>query len=213
MDKNLHAITNIRIQRTITALEKNNMAGYYAANTDELKKLLDTLVADGETIGIGGSQTLFETGTIDYIKSRNVNFLDRNAEGLTREELVHVLRQALLADTFFTSTNALTEQGELYNIDGSGSRVSAMIFGPMQIIVICGANKIVPDMDAAIMRLRTVAAPANAERLHVETPCTKVGHCMDCANEKRICCHFVRQGFQRAKNRIKVIIMPDSYGY
>lgn len=213
MDQHLDIIRQKRIAKVIQALEKNNMQGFYAPDTATLHGLLDTLVADDETVSVGGSMTLFETNTIEYLHERNIQYLDRYKQGITREETTQIYRDAFYADTYITSTNALTENGELYNVDGNGNRVSAMIFGPKQVIVICGYNKICTDLSAAVDRVRKIAAPANTVRLNCETPCMTAGECKDCHSQRRICCSYVTLGFQRDKDRMKVIILPDSYGY
>ena len=213
MDKHLRVITEHHIRKTLAALKANNMDGYYVQTPDELHRLLDTLIRDGETLSVGGSETLFHTGTIDYLRGRDVHFLDRYEPGLTPEQLEAIRIGAFTADTYITSSNAITEKGELYNVDGRGNRVAAMIYGPKQVIVIAGANKLVSDLDEADLRIRTVAAPANNERLSTGNPCTKTGYCADCRLDSRICSAYVVLAHQAAKGRIKVILLPDGYGY
>lgn len=123
------------------------------------------------------------------------------------------MREAFFADTYLTSTNALTEEGELYNVDGNGNRVAAMLFGPKQVIVVAGYNKIVADMEAACRRIEKIAAPANVVRLGLSAPCAQTGECMHCHSEGRICCDYVRMGMQRTPGRIKVIIVGEPLGY
>lgn len=213
MNQHLEKIVEKRIEKVIAALRKNNMQGYFIKDAAALHQTLDTLIADGESVTVGGSVTLFETGTIDYLKGRNIRYLDRYAQGASREEVMQIFRDAFDADTYVTSTNALTEDGMLYNVDGNGNRVAAMIFGPKQVLVICGYNKICTDMDAAIDRVRKIAAPANTVRLNSGTPCTIKGECVDCRAVNRICCSYVTLGYQRVKDRIKVLILPDAYGF
>jgi len=179
MDNNLKSIMDKRIKRTMDNLEKNNMEAFYAEDASKVIEIVDTLVKDGETVSVGGSMTLFETGIIDYLKSGRFNYLDRYKEGLSPDGIKEVFRKAFSADAYFTSSNAVTENGELYNVDGVGNRVASMIYGPDKVIVIAGINKIVPDADAAIERVRNIAAPANAVRLNRKTPCVSVGYCMD----------------------------------
>ncbi|HEX2938029.1 MAG TPA: lactate utilization protein, partial [Ruminiclostridium sp.] len=177
-----------------------------------LKKAKE-LIKDGDTVSVGGSMTLFETGIIDYLKSGRFNYLDRYADGLAHEDREKIFRESFFADDYFTSSNVVTEEGELYNVDGSGNRVSAMIFGPKSVIVVVGYNKIVSDREAAIERVRKIAAPANAARLSCKTPCAKKGECMDCKTDARICCSYVFLGQQRENGRIKVIIAGEPLGY
>ena len=117
------------------------------------------------------------------------------------------------SDVYFAGTNAVTENGCLYNVDGNGNRVAAMIYGPKSVVVVVGVNKIVSDLDAAKERVRKIAAPANTVRLSCDTPCAKTGECMDCNSPSRICCNFVVMSNQRVKDRLKVIILDESLGY
>lgn len=213
MDENISWVTEQKVKRTIENLEKNNMEGYYVENEVELLSKLDTLVKAGETVAVGGSMTLFETGVIDYLRSGKFQFLDRYEAGLNPDDIKEVFRKSFSADSYLASSNAVTEEGELYNVDGSGNRVAAMIYGPDKVIVIVGINKIVKDLDEAIERNRESSAPANAKRLNRKTPCTKVGYCMDCSSPERICNDYVLIRRQGVKGRIKVIIVGKALGY
>ena len=157
--------------------------------------------------------TLNQLGVIDLIQESDVQFIDRYEEGLSQEQVVERLREGLLSDIFITSTNALTMDGCLYNVDGRGNRVSAMIFGPKDVYVIAGLNKIFNNEQEAIDHIREYSAPANALRLHKKTPCTRVGKCQDCLSEDRICSSYVKLGYQGQKNRIHVIIIEENRGY
>ena len=152
MDKNTDWVIEKRVKRTIENLEKNNMEGFYVEDEKALIEKIDTIVKDGETVSVGGSMTLFETGLIDYLRSGRFNFLDRYKDGLTRDDVKDIYRKTFFADTFFTSSNAVTEDGELYNVDGNGNRVAAMLFGPDKVIAIVGINKIVKNVEEAIER-------------------------------------------------------------
>ncbi len=213
MDNNLKSVIEKKIKRTMENLEKNNMEAFYAEDASKAMDIVKGLVKEGETVSVGGSMTLFETGLIEYLKSGKFNYLDRYAAGLTPEGVKEVFRKTFFADTYFTSTNALTEDGELYNVDGTCNRVAAMLYGPDKVIVIAGVNKIVPDSDSAIERVRRTAAPANAIRLSRKTPCVSTGYCMDCSSPERICNSYVLIGRQPAKGRIKVIIVGSDLGY
>lgn len=213
MDKNLKSIIDKRIKRTMENLEKNNMEAYYAENITDIIGIVEGFVKEGETVSVGGSMTLFEAGIIDYLKSGKFNYLDRYEAGITPEGVKEVFRKTFFADAYFTSSNAVTEDGELYNVDGTCNRVAAMLYGPDKVIVIAGVNKIVPDSEAAIERVRNTAAPANAVRLNRKTPCVSVGYCMDCSSQDRICNAQVLIGRQGVKGRIKVIIVGSDLGY
>ncbi|WP_125152614.1 lactate utilization protein [Clostridium rectalis] len=213
MDKNLLWHMKKKVNKVIENLNKNNIDGFYVENEKELKDKLNEVLKDNMTVSVGGSMTLFESGVIDFLRSGKYNFLDRYKENLSIKEIENIYKKTFFADAYITSTNALTEQGELYNIDGNGNRVAAMIYGPDQVIIIAGINKIVKDINEAKKRLREIAAPINAKRLNKNTPCTKVGYCMDCSSEDRICSSYVVLRRQRNKGRIKVIIVGKDLGY
>ena len=189
------------------------MNGYYARTREDLIDKIKELVDEGAMVTCGGSETLFKTGVIDYLRSGRYDFLDRYKEGITREEVTEIFRQAFLADAYFVSSNAITEDGEIYNVDGNGNRVAAMLFGPDKVIIICGVNKIVKDLDAAIKRNRELAAPMNTKRLNKKTPCAKVGYCMDCRSPERICNEYTLIKRQRDKDRIHVIFLNENLGF
>lgn len=213
MDKNVVWVNEKRIERTIKALENNNMNGYLVSNKEELLDKIQELINDNDLIGLGGSMTLFETGIIDFLRNGKYEFLDRYKEGLTASDLKEMYRKTFSADAYFTSTNAITENGELYNVDGNGNRIAAMLYGPDKVIVITGVNKIVKDLDEAIRRNKEICAPANAKRIGTNTPCKTVGYCMDCSSPDRICCEYAIIKKQRTANRIHVIFLNESFGY
>ncbi|WP_461205870.1 lactate utilization protein [Clostridium sp. DL1XJH146] len=213
MDKNARFVLEKRVARTIESLNKNNMDGYFVKDDKELFEKIKELTNDGDTVSVGGSMTLFETGIIDFLRAENYNFLDRYAEGLSKEDITDIYRKSFAADAYFASSNAITEDGELYNVDGIGNRIAAMIYGPDKVIVIAGVNKIVKDVDEAIKRNREIAAPANAIRLNKKTPCAKVGHCMDCTSPERICSAYTLIRKQFIRGRIHVIFVDMELGY
>lgn len=210
-NKNWHK--NTVIQETISNLESNNMRGFHIKSLEELHKKIKELVAEGSIVSVGGSMTLFETKVIDLLREENYTFLDRYKEGLNYDDIKKIYRESFSADAYFTSTNAITRKGELYNVDGMGNRVAAMVYGPDQVIVVCGYNKIVDDINAATMRNRNISAPINAKRLNRKTPCAETGYCMDCKSPDRICAEYVVIKRQMIKDRITVLILDDSYGY
>ncbi len=224
MDKNRKEIIEKQIDKVIKSLEKNNIQGYYVENSCKAVELVKTLIKKGETISFGGSMTLNETGVYDLLKNGDYKLLDRNAEGNTPEDIQKIYRDSFYADTYLCSSNAITENGELYNVDGLGNRVTALTFGPKSVIVIAGYNKIVADLDAAIHRVKTVAAPPNCLRLNKDTYCAKCGHCVSidtgktamtdgCDSPDRICRQYVVTAKQPKNNRIKVIIIGEQLGY
>lgn len=212
------------ISKTVENLKKNNMQPFVVDKKEDILPLLKNLIPAGASVGVGGSVTLDELGVIPFIREGDYNFFDRYADGLSRGEAVEVMRKALLADVFLTSSNAVTKDGALYNVDGNGNRVAALCFGPKSVIVIVGANKIVKDLKAAEERVKKIAAPKNCNRLGLESACAKSGECVSlkkderqlcdgCFTEGRICCSYVVSAYQRNKDRIKVIICKENMGY
>lgn len=202
-----------RIAKTMAALEKNRMKPYYAENCAQMRDIVRSLVKNDALITAGGSMTLKDGGVTEMLMNEfGGAYIDRS-EGKTRAQVEEIFRKAFTSDTFLCSTNAITEDGELYNVDGNGNRVSAMIYGPKQVIVVAGKNKIVRVMEQAVCRVETVAAPKNAARLGCETPCAITGKCAHCRSDARICCSYVRLGQQRVQDRIKVIIVDEELGY
>ncbi len=202
-----------RIEKTMKALEKNKMKPYFAENREQLYDIIRELVKDDKLITAGGSMSLEESGAAELLRKEfGEAFLERSSAE-TPEEKWEISRKSFVSDTFFASTNAVTEDGELYNVDGVGSRVSAMIFGPKQVVLIVGINKIVKDMNEAVERVENIAAPKNTVRLKCDTPCAKTGKCGHCHSEARICCSYVKLAQQRIPDRIKVIIVNENLGY
>lgn len=213
MDNNAKWVLEKKIERVICSLEKNNMRGYLVNSEEELINKVNELVKEGALVACGGSTSLKETGILEYLSSGKFEYLDRYEEGLTSDEIKNIYRKSFFADAYFTSTNAITEQGELYNVDGNGNRVAAMIYGPDKVIVIAGYNKIVKNVEEAIERNKSIAAPANSKRLNRETPCAKVGYCMNCESKQRICGQYTLIKKQNIKDRIHVIFVNKELGY
>ncbi len=213
MDQNVAFVIQEKVKRTIENLEKNDMKGYFVQNEEEACSKIKELIQEGSMVAVGGSMTLFEIGAIDLLQNGKYNFLDRYEAGLTAEQIREVHRKAFFADAYLTSSNAVTEEGELYNVDGTGNRVAAMIYGPDKVIVVVGVNKIVKDLNEAIHRVENLAAPANAKRLNRGTPCAQIGYCMDCNSPERICNDYVLIKKQNIPGRIHVIIVNKELGY
>ena len=211
------------VEKTMKNLEGNNMKPYFCETSKEAVELVSTLIQKDSTIAAGGSMTLRETGVEELLRSGDYNFIDR-AKAQTPEEFEAVYLSAFTADTYFMSTNALTETGELYNVDGNSNRVAALMYGPKSVIILCGYNKIVKNLDEAVYRMKTVAAPLNTKRLKTGAYCENAGQCMSlkgenpalcdgCKGAGRICCNFVVSAQQRKKDRIKVIIIGEELGF
>ncbi len=174
-------------EKVVKALEKNNFQAHYAVNRSAaIEKAMSLIPADA-TIGVGGSWTLKELGIPEQLAKNGHTVYDHNIPGLAMEESLALRRKELLCDVFLSGANAITLDGQLVNTDGSGNRVAAMSFGPKKVIVIVGVNKIVSDLDAAMERIETIAAPINNKRLDRPNPCTITGMCMDCQGSTRIC--------------------------
>lgn len=213
MDNNTLCNLEKQIERTIDNLRKRNMGGFFVKDEIELKEILKELIEKNSVVGVGDSMTLFETGVIDFLRMGNYTFLDKFREGIKSEEKKQIYIQNFSADTFICSTNALTEEGELYNIDGNGSRVAPMIYGPKQVILVTGINKLVKNIEEAEKRVRNYSAPLDAKRLGKKTPCTTLGYCVDCKSPDRICNDFIIIRGQFIRDRIKVIIVGKKLGY
>jgi L-lactate utilization protein LutB len=213
MDKNIKWVNEQKVERTIKALNDNNMNGYLVYSKEELIDKIKELVDENSVVAVGGSMSLEETGVLDHLRSERYNFLDRYKPGLTAEEVNKIFRDSFSADAFFASSNAVTEDGKLYNVDGNGNRVAAMMFGPTKVILVVGVNKIVKNVDEAIKRNKEISAPANAKRLNKSTPCTKVGYCIDCKSNEKICRQYSLIASQGRKDRIHVIFLNEEIGY
>ncbi len=202
-----------KLIRVAQALEKNRMTCLMAGNAAEARDCALDLINREHTIGLGGSVTMDQIGILSYLRENGYRLLDRYNPDLTGEEKFALLRRSVTADVFMCSTNAVTENGELVNKDGAGSRMGPVIFGPKKVIVFCGRNKIVQDVQAAIIRIEQHAAPLNAARLKQNVPCAKTGTCMDCGSDDRICCSTVILHQQRISGRITVILIDEDLGY
>lgn len=213
MEKNLEKLLRIKENQLIHAFERNQMSLMFVKDQTELQNYLKNVFVNQKKVAVGGSVTLNQMGVIDLLRKSDVCFIDRYEEGLSREEVHDRFREAFSADLFITSTNALTMDGCLYNVDGTGNRVAAMIYGPKEVLIIAGMNKIFDDETSAIQHILHCSAPANAIRLNKQTPCTKTGKCMDCLSPDRICSSYVKLGYQSQSERIKIIIVEEELGY
>ena len=199
-------------QTVIKGLERRNMTGEYCATTDDAKAAIARFLIPGTSVAAGGSATLGQLGFAEAAKAAGCNFLDRFAAN-TPEEQREIFKEILFCDTYFMSTNAMTQDGALVNIDGNCNRISALAFGPEQVVVVAGMNKVAPDLDSAVKRARNEAAPPNCIRLCLNTPCTKTGKCMDCGSPDCICCQFLITRRSRVKGRIHVILVGQDLGF
>lgn len=213
MDNNLQFTTEKRIERTIKALEKNNVSAVYVRTAADVIPAVKELAPQGCIVSCGGSMSLAETGVMELLRSGYYKFLDRARPGITAEEIDRLYRDTFFADVYFSSANAITENGEIYNVDGNSNRIAALAFGPRKVVMVVGINKIVKDLEAAKVRVQEFAAPANAKRLNCKTPCALTGICENCSSPARICCNTLIMGQQRKADRVHVIFVGDSVGY
>jgi hypothetical protein len=205
--------TALTLERVKKNLEKRGFKALILADVAALRQHLESELPATASVGIGGSVTVRELGIDQFLKQRGNPLLDHWQPDLPKGELMAVRRGQLTCDCFLTSTNALTESGQLVNMDGMGNRVGAMIFGPKRVIVICGANKIVAGLDEANERIRTIAAPQNAMRLDLPTPCAKTGTCQHCGGDVSICRVWTVIEHPPTATPYTVILMPQSLGY
>ena len=211
MNEYVKEVAQQRMEHTAQALRKNQMEAYCVDCAADVLPLLKTLIAPGACVSMGGSVSLQECGVPAFLRTGDYEFLDR--EAVTGDAVGELYRKAFFADCYLSSANAVTEQGEIFNVDGNGNRVAALAFGPQNVILVIGCNKIVEDLHEAHRRLRHLAAPANTKRLNRNTPCAKTGICADCRSPERICCTYTVQRFSKTPGRIKVILVAEPLGY
>lgn len=195
-------------QTVIKGLESRNMNGFYATSKEEALKIALSLIPENSTVAMGGCTSANEIGLIDALKKGSYKYIDR-ALMEPRESLM----AAYDADIFLASANAMTSDGVLVNIDGNSNRVSCIAQGPRKVVFIVGMNKVCDDLDSAMKRARTVAAPANAQRFNIDTPCKKTGRCFDCKTPDTICCQFLITRYSKHPGRINVILVNENLGF
>lgn len=209
MNENIEKRNRLLAQKVIKGLESRNMKGYYADNREDALRLALELIPEKSSVTMGGAMSAHEIGLVEALKEGDYNFIDRD----NAEDKRAAMLAAYDADFFLTSANAMTEDGVMVNIDGNSNRVSAIAQGPKHVLVIVGMNKVCPDVDTAMKRARNVAAPINAQRFGLNTPCAKTGSCMNCKSPDTICCQFLITRYSRHEGRIHVILVNDSLGF
>ena len=203
------------------ALERNNIAVYLVDKKEDVVDQVAKLLHDGDSVAVGGSNTLWTTGVIDHLRCGRYRFFDRHELGLTPRQIRRVFLQSFTADAYLCSANAVTLNGEIYNVDGNSNRIAAICYGPESVIMVVGKNKIVSDLDEAARRVKTCAAPPNARRQSKETYCAYKDQCMGidgcmtdgCRSADRMCCNYLVSAYQRIPGRIKVILVDEELGY
>ena len=209
MNENIAKRNALLAEKVIKGLKSRNMDGSYAASREEALQQALALIPEGSSVTMGGAMSAHEIGLVEALKNGNYSFIDRDAYTDKRAAML----AAYDADVFLSSVNAMTEDGILVNIDGNANRVSAIAQGPKKVLFIVGMNKVCDDVDGAVKRARNVAAPINAQRFGLSTPCTKTGSCMNCKSPDTICCQFLITRFSRHPGRIHVILVNDNLGF
>ena len=209
MNENREKRNDLLAATVIKGLESRNMTGYYAKTREEALKIALDLIPEGSTVTNGGSMSIQEIGLVDALTSGNYNYINRE----TYEDKRQAAIMAYDADIYLGSTNAISNDGILVNIDGNSNRVSAYAFGPKKLILIVGMNKVADDLDGAMKRARAEAATMNVQRFGLSTPCASTGKCFDCKSPDTICCQFLITRFSRHKDRIHVILVNDNLGF
>ena len=196
-------------KKVIEGLSSRNMTGYYAADKEEALKIALGIIPEGSSVTMGGCMSAKEIGLVDALESGNYTFIDRYKSDDPREAML----KAYDVDVYLASANAMTEDGVLVNIDGNSNRVSAIAYGPKKVVFIVSMNKVCDDVDGAMKRARNVAAPINAQRFDINTPCKKTGACFNCKSPDTICCQFLITRFSKHKDRIHVILVGEDLGF
>lgn len=215
-------ISRLQIERTMEKLRANRMQAQYIETAEEVPSRVAALLHEGDTVAVGGSVTLEQTGVLAMLRAGKYRFLDRYAPGLTPDKTRKIFIDSFSADVYLSSSNAVTMNGELYNVDGNSNRIAALCYGPRSVILVVGCQKIVPDLDAAAAYVKQRSAPANAVRLDGDTYCAHTGVCQGlhggewtdgCRTDARICCNYLVSARQREPGRIKVLLVGEELGY
>ena len=199
-------------QSLIRRFDKRKFKGYYCETKLEALNQALSLIPEEASVTHGGSESIKEIGLLDAVKNGNYNYIDRS-QAITYQEKREIAAKGLMAHTFLTGTNAITTNGELINVDATSNRVSLMCFGPEQVIVIAGMNKVVANIDAGVHRSQNIAAPINAIRQNLKTPCYDTGHCENCYVEDCMCSNIVVSRHSAVPDRIKIILVGENIGY
>jgi hypothetical protein len=201
-----------QIERTVHSLKKNNFEALSVPDSRTAIEEMMKRIPEGASVGVGGSVTLGQIGLLDALKNRKIHLIWPTVQGKTPEEIHGLIQKSFSVDVFLTSTNAITEDGKLFNVDATGNRVGAMFIGPKKVMVVSGVNKIVKDIEAAEKRVREWTAPQNAKRLNRKTPCTQTGVCADCNSPDRICNIYVTLGKKPSRTEVVVILVGENLG-
>lgn len=212
MDKYKKIKYQLIAKEMVGILNEKGYISYYAEDREEAKKKIMSLIPEGASVSVGGSETLGAMNMIEEFRSEKYKFFDRYQE-MSYKERYELYRQSLLSDYFISSTNAITRNGQLVNTDSSGNRVASMIIGPKKVIIIAGANKIVDNLEDAFKRIKEIA-PMNATRVHHDAPCVKTGRCMNCETIETVCNYTgIIENGRKEPGRITVIMVAEELGF
>lgn len=209
MDKTTEIRNKLLGESVVKSLKSRHFDAYYANTVDEAVKLALSIIPKTDVVSWGGSMSIRDSGLTRALKEEGYTCLDRDTAAPGED----VARKALTCDTFIMSTNAMTEDGQLVNVDGTGNRVAALIFGPKSVVVFAGVNKICKTLPDAVSRARNIAAPINAQRFDIATPCKTNGMCADCKSPDSICSNIVITRLSKPANKVKVIIVGENLGF
>lgn len=202
----------VKSETIIKNLQKRNMEGFYVETREEAIEKVMSLINQDDVVGWGGSFTIDELGIKNLLEEKNIKVIDRD-KATSPEERKKLMKQALTSDVFLVSTNAITMDGELMNIDGNGNRIAAINYGPDSVIVVAGMNKVVTKLDDALAKIRLDATVPNAFRTNSQTPCRVTGKCTECLSDQTLCCQILVTRYSKPKNRIKVILVGENLGF
>lgn len=202
----------IKSDTIIKNLQRRNMEGYYVDTKEEAIEKIMSLINKDDVVSWGGSYTIDELGIKILLEEKQISVIDRD-KAKSPEENVKLRKQSLTADVYLTSTNAITMDGELINIDGSGNRLAAYCYGPDSVIVVAGMNKVVPELNVALGKARSDATIPNALRVNAQPPCRFTGKCSECTMKDTLCCQILVTRYSKPQNRIKVILVGEHLGF
>lgn len=214
--ENIFKRNELLTKNVVNSLIKRNFNAFYCKDIESANNKILELISKEDVISWGGSSTLDEIGIKNILKNENYSIIDRDG-AKTKEEKQELTRKSIGCDVFLMSANAISQDGEIVNIDGLGNRIAALCFGPKKVIIIAGVNKIAPNLDCAIKRAKNTAAPINAQRIssimEMKTPCILSGCCFDCKSETSICSQILVTRLSRPKGRINVILVNENLGF
>ncbi len=206
-------IDNDLLMQTIKNLKRNRISSVVFQTAAELLYFFDGEIKDSSIVGVGDSETLHSMNIYQYLRNRKIHFLDKYVSSLKKDEKRQIYLRNFAADYFLCSANAISAEGKIYNLDGNGSRVASVIYGPRKVFIIAGVNKIVANEEEAIKRIKNIAAPIDAKRLNKKTPCVFTGKCENCSSPDKICNYMTIVQGQFDADRIKVIFINEKLGF